>query len=389
MVDAGFTDKRTSPDTRRSVVVFRLQLFKPSETFIVAQARTYARYDPIYVGLKRFGEAPEGAAVVCPRLTPAQKIGFLLGKVGPITRALPAAPAVVHAHFAVDAVFALPLALHYRVPLIVTLHGFDVTTRLGEWLRSGKPALMLAALRRRRLQRRATRFLAVSDAIRAIAVARGFPAERTDVAYLGINLSRFMPSPTPPSRLIVHVGRLVEKKGTHDLLSAFAIVAKRWPDARLTIAGDGPLLASLRDHAARLGIDAAVTFAGARTHAEVLELMRAAQVIAVPSVTAASGDREGLPTVILEAAALARAVVATRHSGIPESVVDGETGLLVDERDPAALALALIETLADPARARAMGEAARRLVEERFDARRLTAALEARYDDIITGHAAR
>lgn len=372
-----------SVDQRPGVLIFRLQLFKPSETFIAAQASTYQRYRPIFVGFKQLGPAPDHVEYVKLSLKKLDLLRLLLGDGRPMARAIASRPVLVHAHFAVDAVFAIPLARALKVPLVVTLHGFDVTTALRTWLFSGKPALILAAIMRKRVIRVASRFYAVSSMIRNAAIRKSFPAERTHVAYLGIDTIKLVPAPLADDGLIVHVGRLVEKKGSAHLLASFAGVIEKVSHARLSLIGDGPLRVQLEKQSEALGLSSHVTFHGALPHQSTLEIMRRAQVVAVPSVTASDGDREGLPTVILEAAAMAKPVVATIHSGIPEVVQHGKTGLLVAERDEAALTNSLVELLSEPKRARLLGLAARNMVERSHNARLLTPLLEKDYDRVV------
>jgi glycosyltransferase involved in cell wall biosynthesis len=122
---------------------------------------------------------------------------------------------------------------------------------------------------------------------------------------------------------------------------------------------------------------------------EVRAIMGRASIVAVPSVTADDGDSEGLPTVLLEAQAISTAVVATRHSGIPEGVIDGETALLVPERDHEALANAIRTLIEDPSRCRAMGEAGREFVLSRFSLASRVERLESVYEQVVSEHARR
>jgi len=167
--------------------------------------------------------------------------------------------------------------------------------------------------------------------------------------------------------VILHVARLVEKKGTGDLLDAFALVRRKYPVAELQIVGEGPLEHSLRAKAESLGLGDHVHFLGARRHEDVLTLMRKAWVFCLPSITAKSGDAEGLGMVLLEAAACGVPSVATRHGGIPEAVIHGVTGLLQGEHDIAGLAGNLNELLGDAGLRSQMGGAARRHAVEKFD----------------------
>jgi glycosyltransferase involved in cell wall biosynthesis len=180
--------------------------------------------------------------------------------------------------------------------------------------------------------------------------------------------------------MILHVGRLVEKKGTAQLIEAFSQVAAEFPDATLVIAGDGPLRASLQRQAAPLGDR--VQFLGPVLRIRIADLMRRAWLLAAPSVTARDGDAEGLPNVVVEAAASGVPVVATAHAGIPEAVEDGVSGLIVAEHDPESLASALRRLLGSPDLRQAQSQAARRIAETRFDLRRQSERLEDLYDSV-------
>lgn len=366
-----------------TVAMLRLQLFKPSETFITAQASQLRRYEPVFVGRKLFGD-PGRARVILPRQGRVDILRQVLLRDMSGYGALTAErPILIHAHFAIDAVYALPLARRLGVPLVTTLHGFDVTRTDANLLRSGSPAWVNGVLFRRALQRQGAVFLCVSEFIRQAALERGFPEEKLRVHHIGIDIAGITRRDGPGEEgLIVHVARLVEKKGTTYLLQALARIAPRLPAARLAIIGDGPLRAALEAEAARLGIADRVRFLGMRSNAEVLDWDARAAVKAVPSVTAADGDREGLPTVITETAARGVPVVAFDSGGIAEAVVHGQTGLLAPERDVVGLAAHLERLLSDPALRQTMGAAARARAEVNFDIVRQTAQLEDIYHEI-------
>jgi glycosyltransferase involved in cell wall biosynthesis len=363
-------------DERPVAAIFRAPLFNASETFVQTHAAGLRRYRPVVAGVEDMGNA---RAELRPGLI-VEREGLRLKLLGSAPRLLrrlrEARPALVHAHFATDGLLALPLAEALDVPLVTTLHGFDVTRSRAALLRSGRPGWMRYALLGGRLRARGALFVAVSDAIRRRALASGFPAERTVTLLNGVDLARFEAG-TPEPGLILHVGRLVEKKGTALLLRAFADVARRRPEARLVIVGDGPLRWRLERQAGER-----VTYTGALPPEEVARWMSRAWLLAAPSVTAADGDSEGLPTVVCEAAAASLPAVVSDHSGLPEAVVDGETGFLVPEGDAAALAARLETLLASPELRATMAGAARRLAEQRFDSARQIAALEDLYDRV-------
>ncbi len=280
-------------------------------------------------------------------------------------------PALVHAHFATGGRTALALARKLGVPLLVTLHGADVTVR-------GQRDTHRDAYQE--LGEQARLFLCVSDFIRRRAIEAGLPAAKCLVHYIGIDRYLFAPAVAAAQspRSILFIGRLVDKKGCEYLLRAMHRVQQQLPDAALTILGDGPLRASLEALAATLALRC--TFLGSRPSVEVRHALERTRVLCAPSVTAANGDSEGLPTVIAEAQAMGVPVVATSHAGIPEIVVDGLTGLLVPERDTEALAHALITLLSDPDLWQRASRAAQHRIAEHFDLRQQTSLLEQIYD---------
>jgi colanic acid/amylovoran biosynthesis glycosyltransferase len=168
----------------------------------------------------------------------------------------------------------------------------------------------------------------------------------------------------PEPMLVVSVARLVEKKGLDDLVAACGIVRARGLPVRLEIAGDGPLREQLAAAAASAGLGEVLR--GALPHEQVRDLFRRATVFCLPCVVASSGDRDGLPTSVLEAMALGVPVVTTDVNGLTETVIDGETGLVVPEHDPASLADALERVLGDPELAARLSAQARTHVQQGF-----------------------
>jgi glycosyltransferase involved in cell wall biosynthesis len=308
-----------------------------------------------------------------------ERLAFRLrGRGGRIEAQLRAVrPALLHAHFGTDGLLVLPLARALGVPLITSLRGYDVSRSDGALLRSGRLSWMRYALGKKRLQHGGALFLAVSAALRDQAIARGYPEARTLTHYNGVDLDRFRPNETPTEPgLILHVGRLVEKKGTKVLIDALARIA----GAKLAIIGEGPLRKTLERQARELG--ERVCFLGELPADDVARWMRRASVLAAPSLTAVDGDAEGLPNVVVEAAASGLPVVGTRHSGIPEAIEEGVTGFLVPEGDAEALAARLAEVLTSESLRRDMGAAARRLAERKFSGQMLTERLESIYDEV-------
>jgi len=215
----------------------------------------------------------------------------------------------------------------------------------------------------------ASAVISVSD-FNVAHLRRQFPdvAARVHRVYNGIELDRFpftFPAERPP--VISGVGRLVEKKGFGDLIDACALLAATGRDFKCRVVGQGALEDDLRARIARHGLEGVVTLAGPASQEEVRAEMRSAAVLAAPSIVGADGDRDGLPTVLLEAMALGTPCVATGVAGIPEVLQDGRTGLQVPQRSPVELAAALGRLLDDINVRVELAARARLLMEERFD----------------------
>lgn len=187
-----------------------------------------------------------------------------------------------------------------------------------------------------------------------------------DLVYHGIDTNRF-PAPSAARResdgiesgspvTILSVGRAVDKKGYDDLLHALALLSlqQHW---RFEHIGGGPLSPSLERIARKLGLHERIRWRGPQAHAAVLDAYRSADIFVLPCRISSDGDRDGLPNVLLEAQSQRVACLSTRVSGIPELIVDGVTGLLVEPRSPAALAAALARLIGDPSLRRTLANA--------------------------------
>jgi glycosyltransferase involved in cell wall biosynthesis len=187
--------------------------------------------------------------------------------------------------------------------------------------------------------------------------------------YHGLDLSEYAPGRAPrrDRPLLLAVGQLKPKKGLHHLLEACRILLERGSSFDCEIVGEGPLRAELTAKIAELDLGACVRLLGALPHEVVLDKYREAAVFVLPCVTGPDGDRDGIPNVILEAMAMGVPVVSTRHSGIPEAVEDGRTGLLVPPGDPDQLASAIARLLRDGSLRQRLGSGGRERVEKVFD----------------------
>jgi glycosyltransferase involved in cell wall biosynthesis len=368
------------------VALLRHQLFLPSEVFISEQARALRKYAPLLVGRVLAGRPSDGLRYYVPAAGPLAHLRYVLRR-DPrlfLDELAEHRPVLIHAHFGVEAVYGMEIADRLGVPLVTTFHGFDATMSTRELLASRKPSWIQYLVKRADLKRRGDLFIGVSRFVLERLERLGFPAERTRLHYIGVDPAAFDQRDAPADEtILLHVARLVEKKGTAYLLDAFARIAPRHPDARLVVIGAGPLREKLARRAAELRIDSRVRWLGAVAHDEVRAWLRRAAVFCLPSCTAANGDSEGLGQALLEAAASGVPVVATRHGGIPEAVEDGTTGYLVRERDAAGLAAALDVLLSSESLRQIFGDAARRFARTQFDLHRQTRGLERLYAEVL------
>lgn len=385
-----------------TVFVYRSYLLPYSETFIKEQLLAYKSWRGILVGRALLRQLDLDGAEV--RLLGRPRRGFsarLYAKVqhrlrGPfwsgalredwLTILREEKPELLHAHFGVDAVVAAPIAQALNIPMVVTLHGYDINIYREAWEKRKSRAFM-RQYPGRLLDLAATdnvHFIAVSDAIKERAITFGIPADKLTTCYVGIDASKFAPGAVPlPARRprVLFVGRLVEKKGCEYLLRAMQVVKRQVSNAELTIVGDGELRGELERLSRQLGIGAG--FVGAVPPHRVRAELEAACVLCLPSVRAADGDAEGFGMVLLEAQAAGVPVVSSAFGGAKEGLVHGKTGFRFEERDVAAMAGSLVEILNNRDRAAVMGSAGREFVASRFDIHRCTERLEAYYDRVI------
>jgi colanic acid/amylovoran biosynthesis glycosyltransferase len=291
-------------------------------------------------------QAPR-ALGLCLRVDRYGLDGLALGPLGRAVAARGAGPVdAIVAHFGPNGIKALGLRDFgvTEAPIVTVFHGHD----LSRWTRQH------GVRGYRRLFSSTELMLPISDHGRARLIALGCPAEKVEVHRMGVALPPLAPLPSEPSGVdatevhLLSVGRLVEKKGFEFALRAVRVLLTEYPNLHYHLIGDGARRAELEALAVELEIAGHVTFHGQLAREDVATVRGRADFMLVPSVTAADGDEEGIPVVLMEAMAAGLAVVATRHGGIPELVVDGETGLLVPERDGPALARALGRLIADP-----------------------------------------
>ncbi|MBE9191004.1 glycosyltransferase [Gloeocapsopsis crepidinum LEGE 06123] len=370
----------------KTIGIYRRVFPLTSEAFIKEQSYNMMRYQPTFISNTLLQDIPfSNIAVSQNDLLGIKQAAFLLTRSHKLFKDFDSLRnlALIHAHFGPDGVYAMSIAEELRVPLMVTFHGYDITiSRTALW-RKGKFLYYQLIFHEEELKRKATKFLAVSNFIKNKLLEKKYPKEKIIQHYIGVDIEKFSPGKKSKERYILCVGRHTQKKGIDTLLRAFAKITNKHPEVLLIQVGTGTLSNTLHSLTKALGIEQRVRFLGAQPHEVVLNLMRGAEVFALASQTAKNGDCEGLPIVINEASACGIPVVSTWHSGIPEAILDGETGFLVQEKDDVALAEKLDILLSDCAIGEKMGQHGRQFTCEMFDIRKQTSKLEAIYDSLI------
>lgn len=369
--------------------LFRMSYPHLSETFIAAQAANLQRYVPLFLLKARLGELAWDSVAVSDHdwLKIREKLYYLSRspRLFPQRQRLRGLD-LIHAHFGFDAAYALPLAQSLGKPLVVTYHGTDVMMS-DEAMRLQNKAHFSHYLQAQpELKRYGAAFITVSKFLQQRLLAKGYPSERVLQHYVGVDTGLITPlaGDSKGPRYILSVARHVEVKGVDTLLRAFALIATAHPDVRLLQVGAGPDTPALMRLAQELGIAGQVDFLGAQPHARVRELMQHAEIFAHSSQTAADGTMEALGIVLNEASACAVPIVCTRHGGMTETVVEGETGLLAAERDYRAMAAHFAALLSDRALSRNMGLRGREFVCDCFDLKKQTKKLELIYDSVAS-----
>ena len=269
---------------------------------------------------------------------------------------------LLHIYFGHIAVHLLPLIKAWPHPTVVSFHGADVLVELDKPAYRRATEEMLAAVRG---------VFVRSESLRQALLGLTNDKDKIAIVRTGIPLHEFpfrpRSVPNDGAWRLVQAGRLIEKKGMATSLRAFAEFARVFPKSRLTLAGEGPLLFELEDLADHLNVADKVGFAGFLPQDQLRDLYYGAHIFVHPSQLGSDGNQEGVPNSMLEAMASGLPVFATNHGGIPEAIDHGRTGILVQERDHAALGRELIQAAQHPERLLQLARAGSGSVAQNFE----------------------
>jgi len=277
----------------------------------------------------------------------------------------------VYAEYGPTAVAVLNPCKKLNLPLIVNFHGYDISVR---------DVLRKYAKGYARMIDYAEAIVAVSRAMMGTLYELGARSEKITCTPCAPQDSFFQIQPSYSETMFVAAGRFVNKKAPHYTVLAFLEVLKKHPGARLFFAGDGPLLPACRDIVRYHGCENSIILPGAVEPQELHQQFSCARGFVQHSITAENGDMEGTPVAVLEAGAAGLPVVSTVHAGIPDVVVSGQTGLLVQEHDVDRMAEHMIRLLEDKEYAMRLGQNGREYVRNNFSMEKHIGILNALID---------
>ena len=285
---------------------------------------------------------------------------------------------VLHIYFGQIAVHLLPLIRAWKKPSIVSFHGADVTVEMNKPAYRQATREMLAAVKL---------VLVRSESLRRALTELGCDETKIALQRTGIPLEEFpfreRSFPQDGEWRLVQAGRLIEKKGLPVTLSAFAVFLDRYPNATLTIAGEGALLDELHKLACELKIEKRVLFTGFISQEQLRDIYYRSHIFLHPSQIGRDGNQEGVPNSMLEAMASGLPVFATEHGGIPEAIESAVSGVLVPEHDHEALSRALLSATQDLIFLSGIARSAAEVVRKNFDLRTQAQRLDDIYLQII------
>lgn len=281
---------------------------------------------------------------------------------------------LLHIYFGQIAVHLLPLIRAWKNPSIVSFHGADVMVDMNNPSYRQATQQMLEAVKL---------VLVRSESLRRAIAEIGCDPKKIEIHRTGIPLEEFSfrerSFPKNDEWRFVQAGRLIEKKGLPTTLRAFAGFLGKYPNATLTIVGEGPMLSGLQTLAHELQIAGRISFTGFISQEQLRDIYYGSHIFLHPSQTGHDGNQEGIPNSMLEAMTSGLPVFATRHGGIPEAIENGVSGVLVPERDHEVLARALLDAAENSVFLSQIARRGAEVVRRNFDLRAQAQRLEEIY----------
>ena len=280
---------------------------------------------------------------------------------------------IIHAHFGTNGNHSIQLKQVLKRPLITSFYGFD--------------AAIADSTTYLELFNTADKITVLSNDMKNDMLALGCPEENIIIHHLGVDLDKFSYTQryvNPNEKAIfLCVGRFVEKKGITYAIKAFSRLLIEYKNVELRIIGDGGMKKEIEDLIFRLKLQKNVILLGSYTHTGIIDEMHRSHIFLLPSITAENGDKEGTPTVLMEAQATGMPVLSTYHAGIPEVVINGKTGYLVEEKNIDSLYEKMKYIVEQPKIWNKLGKNGRNHIKENYNISNQVEKLEYIYKDVI------
>lgn len=284
---------------------------------------------------------------------------------------------IIHAQYGSDGVYSIPLKEKFNLPLVTSFRGLDASKAPKQ-----NPGIY------NELFKKGDIFLVRCNSMKKDLILLGCPEDKIIVHHSSIDLEKFpyvkRKSISSTSTVkILFVGRLVEKKGILDAVTVLKKILNKKYNVQMTIIGDGHLKEKSIKLADTLGVLDKITFKGFLSPNKIPNEMKKHHIFFLPCKTPMDEDKEGIPNSLMEAQASGMPVVSTLHSGVPEAVLDGETGYLVTEGDTDSMAERIIYLIEHPEVSARLGACGRKHIEKEFNILAQTKKLESIYDGLI------
>ena len=378
----------------RKVAIFLNQHLPLSEVFIAHQARELKRYLPSFIACRQVKASVVHSIptyILNKNFSMIERVREALFKITGYSEFILdkiKGYDVIHAHFGPTGWLLTNIAQQANIPLVVTLHGFDVLKN-NITLRNDGLIQYLYKLFLKRLTHQASLFICNSEYLKERAVEFGFPKEKCVVSYLGMSLNlhdqkKYIRTDKMEPFRVLSVGRLVPMKGHSHLIEAISGLEKEGYNIRLDIIGAGPLQGELQQQASSTIKN--FKFWGGQPHDKILSLMRQSDILCHLSHQTENGYNEAFGLAVIEAQWSGLPVVAYRSGGVPEGIDDGKTGILCPENDIQSVQRAISQLIDNDILRQEMSNAAPEFVRQNFDGEKLTAQLENLYDEVCNNY---
>jgi colanic acid/amylovoran biosynthesis glycosyltransferase len=267
---------------------------------------------------------------------------------------------VVLAEYGETAQKILKICNELKLPLIVHFHGYDASVS----------SVIVNNNNYNEVFKTASYVVVVSRKMYQDLLNLGCPKQKLIYNVYGPQNEFLKVQPNYSKRQFIAIGRFVDKKAPYYLILAFWKVIQKFPDTQLIMAGEGQLLDTCKNLVKFYGMEANIIFVGVITSEKYREYLKESLAFVQHSITAENGDSEGTPVGVLEASAAGLPVISTKHAGIPDVIINGKTGLLVEEHDIDGMTDNIIQLLKNPEMAKKMGENGRLNIKENFSLKR-------------------